>query len=322
MSVFSQLLLPSLGLSNGPLLDPSYNDDVQPQGGPVLAKRISANIKQHTPISAQLDTGDHELGKSKKLQENLHLTVPAQTPIAGLHNASRPLKENGLGSCTWEAGSTPRDCLTENHVALLQNLQDEERRHIVRRIQKSRRDAAFGQQSKAPATLSSTPEALNESQNNSMSSNRPASMTAKVNMAKSVRMQRSSWKFSKTRMQGDPGEDSARHIQGDEDSSFTTKSTNLTRAPSTNSEVELTQKKPMDHDNTTNVLTTVFRMVGLTPRFSTALSEQVQNDVKQFVTELKRAEPDPSSSKNGYQCARKSLGRGPGISLARGTKFH
>jgi hypothetical protein len=68
------------------------------------------------------------------------------------------------------------------------------------------------------------------------------------------------------------------------------------------------------------VLTPVLRMVGLTPRFSTAFTEHLQFDTRLLMSELRRSEPDPSTSKRGYMTgSRKSLGRSTGASLKTGS---
>jgi hypothetical protein len=86
----------------------------------------------------------------------------------------------------WEPGSTPRDCLTENHMVLLRSLEGEERREAVRRIKRSRK--AFLQVDNAIS------ECLPSLEGSSFSSRDSASIAEKATSPKSVRMlRRSSW---------------------------------------------------------------------------------------------------------------------------------
>ena len=75
-----------------------------------------------------------ERGAPAALQAPEHATAEA-----GPEPGPGPSAGAVARGCTWEPGSTPRDCLTENHRALLRELQGEERREVVRRIQNSRR---------------------------------------------------------------------------------------------------------------------------------------------------------------------------------------
>ncbi len=184
------------------------------------------------------------------------------------------------GGCSWEAGRTPRDCLTENHMVLLRSLEGEERREAVRRIKRSRQ-AFLHVDNSISERLPSLERA------GSFSSRDSASIAEKATSPKSVRMlRRSSWsgpsgsaavcggqglvcvsqwlphrrQWLRERSHGsenpEPGE-----VWGSE---YEGKIADQTPRPS----------QPQGDP----VLSPMFRLLGLTPRFSSSLAEQIRKD--------------------------------------------
>ena len=259
--------------------------------GPVLAKKMPYMLEPSgagTP-PAKRKTQARTGGPRQS-------TPPA--PTAGSRAVMPTSPARVGGGCTWEPGSTPRDCLTENHMVLLRSLEGEERREAVRRIKRSRK--AFLQVDNAIS------ECLPSLEGSSFSSRDSASIAEKATSPKSVRMlRRSSWS-------GPSGSAAVCGGQGPVCvSQWLPHRRQWLRERSVvwGSEYEgkIADQTPRPSQPQGDpVLSPMFRLLGLTPRFSSSLAEQMRKDTGLLLSEPRGTRANPKLQVGNTKGSRKS----------------
>ena len=258
---------------------------------------------------------------------------PGQAPAQAMVNGEADNSNQRAAGFPCAPAANEPDCITENHMELLRSLEGEERHEALRRIQRSRQaalpalqvgmgaDLTPGAISEAQKELKELAESLSpQSPDSPFSSRHSASFAGKVTSAKSVRMlRRSTWDGTMEK----PLAHTDRSLTSStvpRESSHGSENPEPREVRDSKNEGKIVDQPSPTEPKGDAVLTPLLRLVGVTPRLSVALAEQIQLDARLLLPELKRTEPGPSPNTVGFKPgSRRSLGKAAGASVRTGS---
>jgi hypothetical protein len=291
--------------------------------GPVLAKEMVCTPERRCEGGGQRPPRARAVAR------------PGQAPAQAMVNGEADNSNQRAAGFPCAPAPDEPDCITENHMELLRSLEGEERHEALRRIQRSRQAASRALQVGMGADF--TPGAISEAQKelkelaesmdpqspgSPFSSRHSATFAGKVTSAKSVRMlRRSTWDgtMEKPLAHTERSLTSATSSTVPRESSQGSENPEPMEVRESENEGKIADQPSPTEPKGDAVLTPLLRLVGVAPRLSVALAEQIQLDARLLLPELKRTEPGPSPNTVGYKPgSRRSLGKAAGASVRTG----